>query len=235
MDDDSPDDVVHREFAEQVFEGHPLGRDTAGERGDGRLAHRRRDQTLPRRALSSRQHGGRRRRRRGHRRDRRAGRLAFAAFPSGDGQIPRSSPCAIGRRHDDPRRHRAGAPHRGWSRPATARPRPRGARRRQPCARRWTVEPAVRRDPRAPRPRLQRVLGHRRRTPTRARGRCTPARCREHAATVRTSDRRRARPARRRRHHRRGVGDRQGLPHRARTRWASRIRGAHVAASAGCS
>ena len=33
MDDDSPDDVVHRVFAEQVFEGHPLGRETAGERG----------------------------------------------------------------------------------------------------------------------------------------------------------------------------------------------------------
>jgi predicted Zn-dependent peptidase len=33
MDDDSPDDVVHRVFAEQMFEGHPLGRETAGERG----------------------------------------------------------------------------------------------------------------------------------------------------------------------------------------------------------
>ncbi len=32
MDDDSPDDVVHRVFAEQVFEGHSLGRETAGER-----------------------------------------------------------------------------------------------------------------------------------------------------------------------------------------------------------
>jgi predicted Zn-dependent peptidase len=33
MDDDSPEDVVHRVFAEQVFDGHPLGRETAGERG----------------------------------------------------------------------------------------------------------------------------------------------------------------------------------------------------------
>ncbi|HEY3484402.1 MAG TPA: pitrilysin family protein, partial [Ilumatobacteraceae bacterium] len=32
MDDDSPDDVVHRRFAQQVFGAHPLGRDTAGER-----------------------------------------------------------------------------------------------------------------------------------------------------------------------------------------------------------
>ena len=33
MDDDSPEDVVHRVFAEQVFHGHALGRETAGERG----------------------------------------------------------------------------------------------------------------------------------------------------------------------------------------------------------
>jgi predicted Zn-dependent peptidase len=32
MDDDNPDDVVHRAFARQVFGDHPLGRDTAGER-----------------------------------------------------------------------------------------------------------------------------------------------------------------------------------------------------------
>ena len=32
MDDDSPDDVVHRTFTRQVFGDHPLGRDTAGER-----------------------------------------------------------------------------------------------------------------------------------------------------------------------------------------------------------
>ena len=32
MDDDSPEDVAHRVFAEQVFGGHPLGRETAGER-----------------------------------------------------------------------------------------------------------------------------------------------------------------------------------------------------------
>ena len=32
MDDDSPDDVVHRTFTQQVFGDHPLGRDTAGER-----------------------------------------------------------------------------------------------------------------------------------------------------------------------------------------------------------
>jgi predicted Zn-dependent peptidase len=31
MDDDSPDDVAHRAFGEQLFLDHPLGRDTAGE------------------------------------------------------------------------------------------------------------------------------------------------------------------------------------------------------------
>jgi predicted Zn-dependent peptidase len=32
MDDDSPEDVVHRDLAEALFPGHPLGRETAGER-----------------------------------------------------------------------------------------------------------------------------------------------------------------------------------------------------------
>ena len=32
MDDDSPEDVAHRMFAERVFAAHPLGRETAGER-----------------------------------------------------------------------------------------------------------------------------------------------------------------------------------------------------------
>ena len=32
MDDDSPDDVAHRMFAAQLFAGHPLGRETAGDR-----------------------------------------------------------------------------------------------------------------------------------------------------------------------------------------------------------
>ena len=32
MDDDSPDDVVHRDLADALFAGHPLGRETAGER-----------------------------------------------------------------------------------------------------------------------------------------------------------------------------------------------------------
>ena len=32
MDDDSPDDVAHRRFAAELFEGHALGRDPAGDR-----------------------------------------------------------------------------------------------------------------------------------------------------------------------------------------------------------
>ena len=36
MDDDSPEDVVHREFGAAVFGEHPLGRDTAGDRASVR-------------------------------------------------------------------------------------------------------------------------------------------------------------------------------------------------------
>jgi predicted Zn-dependent peptidase len=36
MDDDSPEDVVHREFGAAVFGDHPLGRDTAGDRASVR-------------------------------------------------------------------------------------------------------------------------------------------------------------------------------------------------------
>ncbi len=36
MDDDSPEDVVHREFSAAVFGDHPLGRDTAGDRSSVR-------------------------------------------------------------------------------------------------------------------------------------------------------------------------------------------------------
>jgi predicted Zn-dependent peptidase len=32
MDDDAPDDVAQRAFTEQIFDGHPLGRDTGGTR-----------------------------------------------------------------------------------------------------------------------------------------------------------------------------------------------------------
>jgi predicted Zn-dependent peptidase len=32
MDDDSPEDVIHRTFSEQLFADHPLGRETAGDR-----------------------------------------------------------------------------------------------------------------------------------------------------------------------------------------------------------
>jgi len=32
MDDDSPEDVIHRVFSRQLFGGHPLGRDVAGDR-----------------------------------------------------------------------------------------------------------------------------------------------------------------------------------------------------------
>jgi predicted Zn-dependent peptidase len=96
MDDDSPDDVVHREFARQVFAGHPLGRDTAGERPTVRsitpdeirrfhAAHYRAGNTVVAVAGAVRTDEIR------HAVD-----GAFGAFPSGDGTIPRSVPCAVG-------------------------------------------------------------------------------------------------------------------------------------------
>jgi predicted Zn-dependent peptidase len=96
MDDDSPDDVVHRVFARQVFEGHPLGRDTAGERATVRA--------LPPEQI-----------RRFHAEHYLAGNTvvavagriatdevrgaienAFARYRPGDGTIPRAAPGATG-------------------------------------------------------------------------------------------------------------------------------------------
>jgi predicted Zn-dependent peptidase len=95
MDDDSPDDVVHRTFARQVFGDHPLGRDTAGERttvgtitsDDVRRFHAERYRTAgtvvavagavdPDEVVSLVQQ-------------------AFAAMPHGDGRVPRSAPDAM--------------------------------------------------------------------------------------------------------------------------------------------
>ena len=177
MDDDSPDDVVHREFARQVFGGHPLGRDTAGERPTVRsltadeirrfLAdHYRAGNTVVAIAGAV-----------GTDEIRRAVDCAFGAFQSGDGTIARSAPDAVG--------------------PDTSIPDDteqvhlivggRALRRLDPDREtldvvnhvlgRRLVEPVVRRDPRASRPRLQRVLGEPRRTPTPAPGRSTPGRC----------------------------------------------------------
>jgi len=96
MDDDSPDDVVHREFARQVFSGHPLGRDTAGERPTVRsltadeirsfhAEHYRAGNTVVAVAGAV-----------GTDEIRRAVDCAFGALPSGDGTIPRLAPHAVG-------------------------------------------------------------------------------------------------------------------------------------------
>jgi predicted Zn-dependent peptidase len=96
MDDDSPDDVVHREFARQVFAGHPLGRDTAGERPTVRSLtadeirrfhanHYRAGNTVVAVAGAV-----------GTDEIRRAVDCAFGAFPSGNGTIVRSAPDAVG-------------------------------------------------------------------------------------------------------------------------------------------
>ena len=160
MDDDSPDDVALRTLARQLFGDHGLGRDTAGERATVRsirpadvrdffAEHYRTGATTVAVAgdvdhddVVAEVDGGVRR----HAGRRRPGRAA--ARPGGRRDR---------RRHR--RRLRAGPP--GHRRPvgAARRSRPRGARRRQPRLRRRAVEPPVRRDPRAPRPGLQRVLG----------------------------------------------------------------------------
>jgi predicted Zn-dependent peptidase len=95
MDDDSPEDVVHREFAAAVFAGHPLGRETAGERNT----------VLSMPAASIRDFF------RSHYRTANtvvavAGAIdpddtvaqiadAFAAMPEGDGRVPRTPPSPM--------------------------------------------------------------------------------------------------------------------------------------------
>jgi predicted Zn-dependent peptidase len=96
MDDDSPDDVVHREFARQVFAGHPLGRDTAGERSTvrsltaGEIRRFHAEHYLAGNTVVAVAGAV------GTDEIRRAVDCAFGAFPSGDGTIPRSAPHAIG-------------------------------------------------------------------------------------------------------------------------------------------
>jgi predicted Zn-dependent peptidase len=96
MDDDSPDDVIHREFARQVFDAHPLGRDTAGERSTVRsltadavrrfhAEHYRAGSTVVAVAGAVGTDDIR------HAVDR-----AFGPFSAGDGAIPRTPPCTIG-------------------------------------------------------------------------------------------------------------------------------------------
>ena len=55
MDDDSPDDVAMRAFAGEIFDGHPLGRDTAGDRKTVGAIGADDIRRLPRRALPRRQ------------------------------------------------------------------------------------------------------------------------------------------------------------------------------------
>ncbi len=91
--------------------------------------------------------------------------------------------------------------------------RSRGSRRRQPRVRRRVVEPAVRGDPRAPR---AGVLGVLRRVGLRRQW-CVPDVCGNPAGTRARGGRAdavRARPTRRRRDLRRGVGRRHRVPHR---------------------
>ena len=59
MDDDSPDDVAHRDLADALFPDHPLGRDTAGER-DTVAAITADDVRVLRPSSTAPEHGGRR-------------------------------------------------------------------------------------------------------------------------------------------------------------------------------
>ena len=161
MDDDSPDDVVHREFARQVFEGHPSGRDTAGERATVVSLTADEVRGFHARALPRRQHRRRRRRRSRHRRDPPRRRPRVRGVPVrrrlDPARRPRARSARARRSSDDTEQVHLIVGGRALPR---LRPRPGGARHRQPRVRRWIVEPVVRRDPRASRPGLQRVLGH---------------------------------------------------------------------------
>ena len=234
MDDDSPDDVALRTLARQLFGDHGLGRDTAGERhtvrsirpGDIReffATHYRTGNTTVAIAGDV-----------DH--DEVAGAVAeaFADMPAGDGRVRRAAARRAGGRRRRRGRLRAGPPgdRRAFGRPR--RPRPRGPRRRQPRLRRRAVEPAVRRDPRAPRARLQRVLGAQlvrrrrrlvgvRRGDARARRRGRPA----DLQGARPPDRRRPSPATSWRS--------PSATSRAPTRWASRTPARACPGSAACS
>ncbi len=96
MDDDSPEDVIHRTFSEQIFASHPLGRETAGERATVRSL----------RAIDVRQFFG------NHYRTENtvvaiAGAVdadavidavtkAFDTMPTGDGRVARHAPTTVG-------------------------------------------------------------------------------------------------------------------------------------------
>ena len=159
MDDDSPDDVALRTLTRQLFPDHGLGRDTAGDRDTVR-------------AITAEDI------RRFHAEHYTAGSTvvavagdidhddivadvaaAFVDLPGGDGRVPRRLPGShgdsVGIDDDSEQVHLAIGGRLGAARG----PRPGGARRRQPRLRWWPVEPSVRRDPRASRARLQRVLG----------------------------------------------------------------------------
>ncbi len=97
MDDDSPEDVAHRLFAEQVFGGHPLGRETAGERESvltitaddvrdffGRFYRTENTVVAVAGAVDA---------------DAVVARIAdaFAAMPDGDGRVERAAPGGAGR------------------------------------------------------------------------------------------------------------------------------------------
>jgi predicted Zn-dependent peptidase len=96
MDDDAPDDVALRAFAGQVFEGHALGRDTAGERDtivamagdDVRRFHAARYRTANTIVAVSGPVD--------HDQLVADVERAFARLPQGDGRVPRAAPGPIG-------------------------------------------------------------------------------------------------------------------------------------------
>jgi predicted Zn-dependent peptidase len=104
MDDDAPDDVAMRAFAGEIFDGHPLGRDTAGDRktvsaitGDDvrrfHAAHYRAGNTIVAVAGDV-----------DHVQVADEVQRAFVDLPAGDGRVPRAEPNGVGhgrRIHDD--------------------------------------------------------------------------------------------------------------------------------------
>ena len=239
MDDDAPDDVVH--CARSPSSCSTTTPSAATRRASGRrcgsITGRRHPATSSPSTTAPAQHGRRDRRRRRPRRRRRRGRggVRRDCRPA-TGASPARAPGGVGRVVEHRRRLRAGAPRVGGRSLRARRPRPRGARRRQPRAS---------------------AAGCRAACSTRsASGAGSPTACSRRpsayadAGVVVGVRRRDARARRRgraaliateldrlvdRRHHRRRAGDRHRLPHRRRTRWASRTPAPACRASAGCS
>ncbi len=209
MDDDLPEDVVHRLLAEAMFPGHALGRETAGTMAtvetitpdDVRAFFRQwyRPSSMVVAVAGACDH------------DQVLAEVERRFPATGPVDLPQTGGARqrAGTTGGGPAPHRAGPARARLPGPSPRRRRPRGARRPQPRAGRRPVEPAVRGDPRAAGSGLRRRLRHgvvRRRRLTRRLGGdgagpgrrgAQPHRHRGRRAPDRRNDRGRARDGRR--------------------------------------